>query len=132
MSIFTITKLAGQRVLVVGDQPEQKTILDSSEWDDVKGHIAFGDADKLFQEQVAAFFAPVTEAADKAQAMVDAVKPKADPAFFVTLEDGIEKIKGKAPVTAVLGKDAAILRILESGDTSRLVWVGADIEIVAL
>ena len=129
---FNTVKLAGARVLVTGDLPEQHIILDSSEWDDVKLHSAFQQADALFNEKVKEFFQPISDAADAAHALVEALENKDDPAFYINVEAGTEHIEGSPAVTVRLSRESVILRMLEEGDTSRLIWVGSSLEIIAL
>ena len=131
MSEFNTTILAGQRVLVTGSKKNQQTILDSTEWDSVKAHQAYHLAGDAFDEAVTAFFAPIVEAAEKANAALAESLPKRDDAFVVVLSEGIEGVEEVEPEVVQLGRDAAILRMIESGDTSRLIWVGDTIEITA-
>ena len=131
MSEFNTTILAGQRVLVTGSKKNQQTILDSTEWDSIKAHQAFHLAGDAFDEAVTAFFAPIVEAAEKANAALAESLPKRDDAFVVVLSEGIEGVEEVEPEVVQLGRDAAILRMIESGDTSRLIWVGDTIEITA-
>ena len=131
MSEFNTTNLAGQRVLVTGSKKNQQTILDSTEWDSVKAHQAYHLAGDEFDAAVAAFFAPIVEAAEQANAALAESLPKRDDAFVVVLSEGIEGVEEVEPEVVQLGRDAAILRMIESGDTSRLIWVGDTIEITA-
>ena len=131
MSEFNTTILAGQRVLVTGSKENQQTILDSTEWDSIKAHQASYLAGEAFDEAVTAFFAPIVEAADKANAALAESLPKRDDAFVIVLSEGIEGVEEVEPEVIQLGRDAAILRMIESGDTSRLIWVGDTIEITA-
>ena len=131
MSEFNTTILAGQRVLVTGSKKHQQTILDSTEWDSIKAHQAYHLAGDAFDEAVTAFFAPIVEAAEKANAALAESLPKRDDAFVVVLSEGIEGVEEVEPEVVQLGRDAAILRMIESGDTSRLIWVGDTIEITA-
>ena len=131
MSEFNTTILAGQRVLVTGSKKNQQTILDSSEWDSVKAHQAYYLAGDEFDAAVAAFFAPIVEAAEQANTALAESLPKRDDAFVVVLSEGIEGVEEVEPEVVQLGRDAAILRMIESGDTSRLIWVGDTIEITA-
>ena len=131
MSEFNTTILAGQRVLVTGSKKNQQTILDSTEWDSIKAHQAFHLAGDAFDEAVTAFFAPIVEAAEKANEALAESLPKRDDAFVVVLSEGIEGVEEVEPEVVQLGRDAAILRMIESGDTSRLIWVGDTIEITA-
>ena len=131
MSEFNTTILAGQRVLVTGSKKNQQTILDSTEWDSVKAHQAYYLAGDEFDAAVTAFFAPIVEAAEQANAALAESLPKRDDAFVVVLSEGIEGVEEVEPEVVQLGRDAAILRMIESGDTSRLIWVGDTIEITA-
>ena len=131
MSEFNTTVLAGQRVLVTGSKKNQQTILDSTEWDSIKAHQAFHLAGDAFDEAVTAFFAPIVEAAEKANTALAESLPKRDDAFVIVLSEGTEGVEEVEPEVIQLGRDAAILRMIESGDTSRLVWVGDAIEITA-
>ena len=131
MSEFNTTILAGQRVLVTGSKKNQQTILDSTEWDSVKAHQASYLAGEAFDEAVTAFFAPIVEAADKVNAALAESLPKRDDAFVIVLSEGTEGVEEVEPEVIQLGRDATILRMIESGDTSRLIWVGDTIEITA-
>lgn len=131
MSEFNTTILAGQRVLVTGSKKNQQTILDSTEWDSIKAHQAFHLAGDAFDEAVTAFFAPIVEAAEKANAALAESLPKRDDAFVIVLSEGTEGAEEVEPEVIQLGRDAAILRMIEEGNTDRLVWVGDTIEITA-
>lgn len=131
MSEFNTTALAGQRVLVTGSKENQQTILDSSEWDSIKAHQAYHLAGDAFDEAVTAFFAPIVEAAEKANAALVESLPKRDDAFVIVLSEGTEGVEEVEPEVIQLGRDAAILRMIEEGNTDRLVWVGDTIEITA-
>lgn len=131
MSEFNTTALAGQRVLVTGSKKNQQTILDSTEWDSIKAHQAFHLAGDAFDEAVTAFFAPIVEAAEKANAALAESLPKRDDAFVIVLSEGTEGVEEVEPEVIQLGRDAAILRMIEEGNTDRLVWVGDTIEITA-
>ena len=131
MSEFNTTILAGQRVLVTGSKKNQQTILDSTEWDSIKAHQAFHLAGDAFDEAVTAFFAPIVEAAEKANAALAESLPKRDDAFVIVLSEGTEGVEEVEPEVIQLGRDAAILHMIEEGNTDRLVWVGDTIEITA-
>ena len=131
MSEFNTTILAGQRVLVTGSKKNQQTILDSTEWDSIKAHQAYHLAGDAFDEAVTAFFAPIVEAAEKANAALAESLPKRDDAFVIVLSEGTEGVEEVEPEVIQLGRDAAILRMIEEGNTDRLVWVGDALEILA-
>lgn len=131
MSEFNTTILAGRRVLVTGSKKNQQTILDSTEWDSIKAHQAYHLAGEAYDEAVTAFFAPIVEAAEKANAALAESLPKRDDAFVIVLTEGTEGVEEVEPEVIQLGRDAAILRMIEEGNTDRLVWVGDTIEITA-
>lgn len=131
MSEFNTTILAGRRVLVTGSKKNQQTILDSAEWDSIKAHQAYHLAGEAYDEAVTAFFAPIVEAAEKANAALAESLPKRDDAFVIVLAEGTEGVEEVEPEVIQLGRDAAILRMIEEGNTDRLVWVGDTIEITA-
>lgn len=125
MSTFNTTRLANHRVLVEGDGNQQ--ILDSTQFDDLLQHEAVNDAEEVFNDQVASFFAPLTEAAEAlAHNMAQAV----DPAFIYVIDEGQDHTEGKGRVVIDLDHDTVVLRLIDSGDTSRLVWVAGAIEIL--
>lgn len=128
MSKFITTRLAGDRMLVTNGGKKQ-AILDTAQWDYIKSLTETNEAQADFDKAVKDFFAPLTEAIDKIE---EAKAPKVDDTYLVVTGETVEGTPGKQARAYHLGHDAAVLRILESGDHSRLVWVGNDaIEIVA-
>lgn len=131
MDTFNTTRLANSRVLVQGSQPEQRTVLDGSEWDAVRAQVKFDAATKDFDLAVEDFFAPLIAAADAASAAEAAFRaPKADPRSVITLDEGTEAVEGKPATVINLGPDATILRMIEFGHTDQLIWVGDKIELL--
>ena len=131
MSIFNVTHLSGQRALVQDASGTRWTVLDTTQWDEIKHRLAHDDAEKDFGAAVEEFFKPLVEACDLAEEKLAATLPKTDPAFTVEITPAVEGVEGASAVTFVLNHDSAVLRILESGDHSRLIWVGNTIEILA-
>ena len=128
MSKFITTRLAGDRMLVTNGNKKQ-AILDTAQGDNLKALSQTNEAQADLDQAVKDFFAPLTEAIDKIEA---AKAPKFDETYVIVIGETIEGTPGKQARAYHLGHDAAVLRILESGDHSRLVWVGNDfIEIVA-
>ena len=131
MSNFNVTRLSGQRALVHDVSNTRRAILDTAQWDEIKHRLAYVDAEKDFGAAVEEFFKPLVEASDLAEEKLAATLPKTDPAFTVEIAPAVEGVEGTPAVTFVLNHDSAVLRILESGDHSRLIWVGDTIEILA-
>lgn len=128
---FTTLNLTNERVLVKGTDSmgtENQTVLDSSEWTEVKNHSHFADATDAFNSEVEEFFKPLMVAAEKLEELGKA-KP-ADPISYVTIHEGTEANAGSDEVTIRLSHDSIVLRLLESGDTDRLVWVGDSLEVL--
>ena len=127
MSNFNVTRLSGQRALVQDTSGTHQAILDTAQWDEIKHRLAHDDAEKDFGAAVEEFFKPLEEAINLAEEKL----PKTDPAFTVEIAPAVDSVEGAPAVTFVLNHDSAVLRILESGDHSRLIWVGDTIEILA-
>ena len=131
-NVFNITRLAGERALVQGTDEGETAILDTGEFDRLKGNTALKEAEADFGAKVMEFFAPVVEASEAFEQAKKAALTVNDPAFRVVVQEAIEATAGQAERVHILGRDAAILRLIESGDTSRLLWVNGAIEITAL
>jgi hypothetical protein len=132
MSLST-TRLVNSRVRVTGTDIEGTDgvqVLDSIEWDEVNQHRQFHSATKEFDAAVEAHFATITEAAEK---LAEASQsPAADPMTFIVFNEEVPGVKGRqAVVRHFHNPDTVILRVLESGDHSRLVWVDGRLELLA-
>ena len=131
-NVFNVTRLAGSRALVQGTDEGESTILSTMEYDELKGNTALKDAEADFDAKVKEFFAPVTEASEAFEQAKKAALTVNDPAFRVVVQEAIEATAGQRERVHILGRDTAILRLIDSGDTSRLLWVNGTIEITAL
>jgi uncharacterized protein YgbK (DUF1537 family) len=129
MGSFTITRLANQRSLVRGEDKTGaigETVVSHAQWDELNVRSKFDEASAEFDRAVQEFFAPLTEAAEKAAATVAEQK---DELSFVVLGDEVEHVQGEAAQVVELSKDSQILRAIETDQTDRLIWVGGDLEI---
>lgn len=127
---FTSSRLVGNRVMVQGTDvlgTHGQTILDSTQWDEVNANQAFDTATEAFEAAVEEFFAPLTEAAEKANQAL--VKPD-DPASYVVLREATTGVRPDAGEVIKLTRDSIVLRLIEQGDTARLVWVNGELEIL--
>lgn len=131
-NVFNVTRLAGARALVQGTDEGESTILFTTEYDELKGNTALKEAEADFDTKVKEFFAPVTEASEAFEQAKKAALTVNDPAFRVVVQEAIEATAGQRERAHFLGRDTAILRLIDSGDTSRLLWVNGAIEITAL
>jgi hypothetical protein len=124
---FTTTPLINGGVLVEGTDVKGNTgatILRSTAWEMVVHLRAHEVASEQFDQVVKEFFAPLTEAADAAQALI--AGPTQDWAK-VTLG---ESVKGHEAEVVQLDSDGIILRLLDEGHEDSLRWVGEN-ELVA-
>ena len=133
--IFNVTELAGHRALVTGDA-NQQCILDTTERDELRFLIENREVDQMFDEDIADFFAPLTRAAELHdrghELLAQQFNQADDPAFSLVLKEAVEGVEGVEEERVILGHDSVVLRLIDSGQTDRLVWVGNDrIEIVA-
>lgn len=121
--MFTITPLLGGGTLVEGTDITGKsgrTILISDRWDAVQSVRAHMRASEAFDEVVQEFFAPLTEAAEAAQAIAH---PATTEWSRVTITEGTEF----EPAEVVsLDMDGVLLRLLHETDGSTLRWIGED------
>ena len=131
-NVFNVTRLAGARALVQGTDEGESTILSTIEYDELKGNTSLKEAEADFDAKVKEFFAPVVEASEAFEQAKKAALTVNDPAFRVVVQEAIEATAGQYERVHILGRDTAILRLIDSGDTSRLLWVNGSIEITAL
>jgi hypothetical protein len=121
---FTVQTMLGDQALVSGSDihgNEGKTIVSTRQWDELKAKSNFSAAAADFDAAVEAFFAPLVEASDKVKNAV-AGKPR-DPAEYVVLTAEVEGVDAKPADIVALSQDSIILRLIEEGNTDRLVWV---------
>lgn len=126
---FTVTYLAGDRALVQEDT--HQIILDAEEYLAMKLHQEKTGLIAQYDQSVADFFKPLTDMADKIKS-VEEQENRIDPDFHFVLTEGTE---GEEPVRREvyrLEKDTVILRLIEEGRTERLIWIGDQLEILAL
>ena len=128
---FNLTMLAGDQALVTGSKKAQRCVLDASQWIQIKQHQARIEAEEVFDATVEEFFKPLTEAAGEYESRLGQIM-KADPAFEYVIQPGAEGTEKTSREVYYLNNASAILRMIESGDTSRLIWVGDRILITAL
>ena len=121
---FIVQNMLGAQALVSGADHlghEGKTIVSTTQWDELKARKGFSSATEDFDAAVLEFFAPLTQAAEKAKSAL-APKPQ-DSAEYIVLKEETEGIHPEAAVIVSLSKDSIILRLIEEGTTDRLVWV---------
>ena len=133
--IFNVTELAGHRALVTGDA-NQQCILDTTERDELRLLIENREVDQMFDEDIEDFFAPLTRAAElhdrRHELLTQQFNQADDPAFSLVLKEAVEGVEGVEEERVVLSHDSVVLRLIDSGQTDRLVWVGNDrIDVVA-
>ncbi len=126
---FATTRLVGSRVMVKGTDvfgTEGQTVVDSTQWDEVNATTEYDQATEAFEAAVLEFFAPITEAAEELNSKM---KRPDDPASYVVLKEAVEGVAAEPAQLVRLTKDSVILRLIEQGDTDRLVWVGDELEV---
>jgi hypothetical protein len=128
--MFTTRQLTGDRVLVQGtdvDGTNGKTILDSTQWTELAARTDVKRAQEDFDAAVEEFFAPLMEAAEAANKSME--KPT-DSAAFVVLDEGQVGQASRPAQVVSLTRDSIILRLIEEGNTDRLIWVGDELEVL--
>lgn len=128
---FAIINLAGNRALVKGRDAAgtyNQQIVDAAEWNEFNAQSKHVDAHEAFDVAVEAFFAPLNEAV---ASLKETGKPKLDPLFFVTVQEGSAPVEGTDEVLVHLSHDSAVLRLIgQDPDTDRLLWVNDNLEIL--
>jgi hypothetical protein len=128
---FTITRLVNNRAQVKGTDivgVSGSTVVDTTQWDDINANSAFSQAVETFDAAVKEFYAPLEAAQEK----LDQLRNKpVDSTGYVVLSEAVEGQVAQAERIIKLTKDSVILRLIEQGAQSRLVWVGDDLEVLA-
>lgn len=135
MSTFIATELAGNRFLIEGVDEvgaPRSVILDGSAFKEILREEGAKFAGEEFDQAIADFFKPLTEASD---ALKEAQAPQVDPAFLYVLQEEVPSTEGTSGILLALDKDTVVLRMIHDGDYSRLIWAKQDgndvIEILA-
>lgn len=122
---FTVTNLMNHRAVVQGTDVfgnNGQTIVSTQQWDEIKAARDFEQAHEAFDIEVQEFFKPLTDAAERA---AQATAGKAEDAIgYLVLEEGSDGEVARPERRARLSKDSIVLRLIEQGDTDRLMWVG--------
>ena len=126
---FKYTHLANDRMLVEGDDPStQAAILFAHQWYELKRKQSFQAASDSYNAEVAAFYAPLTEAAER---VIEAQRIEEDDAYSIVLSEAVEHTCGANEERVYLNAESAIARLVELGQHDRLRWVGGNIVITA-
>lgn len=116
--MFEVTPLLDGRTLVEGTDikgVEGRIVLSSPAWQAVLDYRKQDEAMAEFDKTVEAFFAPLTEAADKL------AETTVNPWATVTIGESVEGVSARE---VKLDEQGIILRLLAETDGSMLRWVG--------
>lgn len=128
---FTITKLTGQRAAIRGTDGrgvDGEQVVSTVEWDDIKRRQLAKHAEQEFGATVEEFFAPLLEAAEKANLALEVPE---DPFAYIVLQEGEEPTAGSPRHVFHLSYDSMVLRAVEQGEHDRLEWVGGELQVLA-
>ena len=121
---FQVQTMIGNEALVSGSDKlgnEGKMVVSTTQWDELKARKNFSAAAEDFDAAVEEFFKPLVEAAEKTKAAMQPAPQ--DKAAYVVLTEETEAVAGKPAEIVELTRDSIILRLIEEGDTDRLVWL---------
>lgn len=118
-SDFNITRLAGHEALVSDSSGKKSVLLNTYQWDALTQRNTYNDAVAEFDAAVREFYAPLVEASEKAE---KAKTPVEDEAFIYRTGTKVEAVEGQEEQVHELSTDSVIMRMIESGDVSRLKW----------
>lgn len=122
--MFTIQTMLGGTALVSGTDKlgnTGKTQVFTHQWDELQGRTNFSKAQEDFDREVEKFFAPLEKAAKKAAKAM--ARPSQDPAEYIVLKEEVKGQQARPAEVVALSRDSIILRLIEEGDTDRLVWI---------
>jgi len=122
--MFTVQTMLGGTALVAGTDKLHKTgqtVVSTVQWDDLTGRDNFSKATADFDAAVEKFFAPLEKAAKKAKKALE--RPSQDPAEYIVLKEAVKGRVAEPAQVVALSKDSIILRLIEEGNTDRLVWI---------
>lgn len=129
--MFTIQRLVNDRAVVKGTDihgTSGSTIIFTNQWDELEARVAHDEALADFDAKVEEFFAPISEAAE---ALEKTHFKQVDPLSVIVIEEPEEHRRGNPGTMVQLTRDSQILRLIDQGNTDRLIWVGDDLEISA-
>lgn len=121
---FTVQTMLGGKALVQGTDVNGvtgKTLVDSTQWTELNERDDFSKAQAEFDSAVEEFFKPITKAAKKAAKSVSTPSP--DPMAYVVVDKGSKGKEARPRQVVALTHDSIVLRLIEEGNTDRLVWV---------
>ena len=122
--MFTVQTMLGGTALVAGTDITGKsgqTIVSTVQWNELTGRDNFSKAQADFDREVEKFFAPLEKAAKKAKKALE--RPSQDPAEYIVLKEAVKGRESQPAEVVALNRDSIILRLIEEGQTDRLVWV---------
>jgi hypothetical protein len=120
---FTMQRMLGNQAVVSGTDingQDGSTTVSTTQWDELNGRTGFSKAQDEFDAAVEEFFKPLTDAAEKVTAAM--AGKTSDPVEFVVVNEAVEGVAAKPATIVGLSKDSIIIRLIEEGDTDRLVW----------
>lgn len=121
---FQVQNMLGDQALVSGTDlagNDGKMIVSTTQWDELKARKNFTAAREEFDAAVEEFFAPITEAAEALEKTLANKTP--DAAAYVVLSEEVEGVSAQPRQVVALTRDSIILRMIEEGNTDRLVWL---------
>ena len=122
--MFTVQTMLGGTALVAGTDITGKsgqTIVSTVQWNELTGRDNFSKATADFDAAVEKFFAPLEKAAKKAKKALE--RPSQDPSEYIVLKEAVKGRESSPAEVVALNRDSIILRLIEEGQTDRLVWV---------
>lgn len=122
--MFTVQTMLGGTALVSGTDKlgnVGKTQVFTHQWDELTGRNNFSKATADFDAAVEAFFKPLEKAAKKLDKAL--ARPSQDPAEYIVLKEEVKGQQHQPAQVVALSRDSIILRMIDEGNTDRLVWI---------
>lgn len=126
---FTTINLTGNRVLVRGTDvhgASGEATLDAGQWNELNARTDVDRAQQAFDAAVNEFFDPLVKAAEAAKRSAE--RPD-DSVSYVVIDEGSEGQPSRPKHIVHLTRDSIVLRLIEEGNTDRLIWVNGELEV---
>ena len=122
--MFTVQTMLGGQALVSGTDKlgnTGQTVVSTVQWAELQGRDNFSKAQADFDAAVEKFFAPLDKAAKKIKKQLE--RPSQDPAEYIVLKEAVVGVESAPAEIVPLTQDSIVLRLIEEGNTDRLIWV---------
>lgn len=124
---FSTTRTVEGKLLVQGSDPGEQAVLNPATWDEAKLRKTSVEVTAEYQKKASevADADPLVVAMKEARAKIEAATPKASDDQKVVISEGKAGVRPEVGEVVYLDHDGLVAKLIEEGQTNRLVWVVA-------